>query len=132
MRVHHFTGGNLSIKIRSIEVTVHIESLRREVSISSGSNRNWNDPNGLRRAWGADFVFFKNGVTCNRTVTVEEGGENKTYRAGEVIWGGRITVPTSQSFVFKEVDDSAQTYSVPGGSAVAAPGSVPKISARYS
>lgn len=129
MRVHHFTGGNLAIKIRSIEVTVHIESLRREVSISSGSNRNWNDPNGLRRAWGADFVFFKNGVTCNRTVTVEEGGENKTYRAGEVIWGGRITVPTSQSFVFDEVDDSAQTYSVPGGSAVAAPGSVPKISA---
>ena len=131
MRVHHFTGGASHIDIRSIEVSVYIESLCREVKAYGPDNYrdfNYNDPNKLIRRFDNDWVTFKNGVTCSKTVRVVEGGEEQTVRAGEIIWGGKV-YPIS-ACTFKEVADSKITYSVPDNSAVAARGSVPVISAK--
>lgn len=131
MRVHHFTGGASHINIRSIEVSVYIESLCREVKAygpDSYGDFAYDDPNKLIREHDNDWVTFKNGVTCSKTVHVVEGGKGQTVRAGGIIWGGKV-YPKS-ACTFKEVADSKITYSVPDKSAVAARGTVPVISAK--
>lgn len=130
-RVYQFKGGNGSIWIRSVQVTVYPTSLRREAVVkvgytSSARNKHFlyvsRDRNKLVRFEDDKFVRFKNGVKCNLPVVVrDDDGTKQTVKPGDVIWSRRLYAEDQviakgspyREYTFTEIDDTDVQYTVP-------------------
>lgn len=121
-RVYRFYGGAGHIYMRSVQVTVYPTSLRRKVNLTlrNGAWRSPSDTNKLIRSQNAKFVRFKNGVKCNRSITLRsDGGVKRTYSPGTILWSEQFYAedqPRSSSSVvyeFTEIDDVDVQYTVP-------------------
>ena len=121
-RVYRLEGGAGHIYMRSVQVTVYPTSLRRKVNLTlrNGAWQSPSDTNKLIRSQNAKFVRFKNGVKCNRSITLRsDGGVKRTYSPGTILWSEQFYAedqPRSSSSVvyeFTEIDDVDVQYTVP-------------------